>query len=154
MARERGPRLDQPLERDPRVRPGERLGEPDLEADDPVGVGEGDRRGPLGDQVALVVELAEERVHLAHRADVEQGEDPALERLDHVAPEARERVRTRRARVDDRRGAALEVTSGQGRAVMLAFPVQHRAQSLATFRLLFNAIHTANGPLPRPTRPR
>ncbi len=41
------------------------------------------------------------------------------------------------------KGAVIEVTSGQGRAILLAFRAQHRAQSLATFRLLFNAIHTA-----------
>ena len=41
------------------------------------------------------------------------------------------------------KGAVMEVTSGQGRAVLLAFRAQHRAQSLATFRLLFNSIHTS-----------
>jgi hypothetical protein len=41
------------------------------------------------------------------------------------------------------RGAVLEVRSGQGRAVLLAFRAQHRGQSFATFKLLFNAIHSA-----------
>jgi len=41
------------------------------------------------------------------------------------------------------KGAMAEVRSGQGRAVLFAFRPQHRAQSHATFRLFFNAIHTA-----------
>ena len=41
------------------------------------------------------------------------------------------------------KGAVAEVTSGQGRAILFAFRPQHRAQSHATFRLLFNAIHTS-----------
>jgi hypothetical protein len=41
------------------------------------------------------------------------------------------------------RTAIAEVTIGAGRVVVLGFPVQHRAQSLATFRLLFNALFTA-----------
>jgi hypothetical protein len=40
-------------------------------------------------------------------------------------------------------GAAVEATVGQGRVVLLGFRAQHRAQSHATFRLLFNALHTA-----------
>ena len=40
-------------------------------------------------------------------------------------------------------GAVVEVKSGSGRAVLIAFRAQHRGQSHATFRLLFNAIHTA-----------
>jgi hypothetical protein len=47
------------------------------------------------------------------------------------------------------RGAVIEAHSGQGRAVLIGFRAQHRAQSHATFRLLFNAIHTAARPLPR-----
>jgi hypothetical protein len=39
--------------------------------------------------------------------------------------------------------AAVQVTVGAGRIVLLGFPVQHRAQSHATFRLLFNALFTA-----------
>jgi len=40
-------------------------------------------------------------------------------------------------------GAVVEARVGQGRAVLLGFRAQHRAQSHGTFRLLFNAIHTA-----------
>ena len=41
------------------------------------------------------------------------------------------------------KGAMVEVKSGQGRAVLFAFRSQHRGQAHATFRLFFNAIHTA-----------
>jgi hypothetical protein len=41
------------------------------------------------------------------------------------------------------KGAVVEVRSGQGRAILIAFRAQHRGQSHATFRLLFNAIHTS-----------
>jgi hypothetical protein len=41
------------------------------------------------------------------------------------------------------RAAAVEAPFGTGRVVLLGFPVQHRGQSLATFRLLFNALFTA-----------
>ena len=41
------------------------------------------------------------------------------------------------------RPAVVQVPVGTGRIVLLGFSVQHRAQSLATFRLLFNAILTA-----------
>jgi hypothetical protein len=41
------------------------------------------------------------------------------------------------------RSAVVQTTVGMGRLVLLGFPVQHRAQSYATFRLLFNAIFTA-----------
>src|SRR5687768_6630448 len=41
------------------------------------------------------------------------------------------------------KGALVEVKSGQGRAVLFAFRPQHRGQAHATFRLFFNAIHTA-----------
>jgi len=40
-------------------------------------------------------------------------------------------------------GAMAEVKSGLGRAVLFSFRPQHRAQSHATFRLFFNALHTA-----------
>jgi hypothetical protein len=40
-------------------------------------------------------------------------------------------------------GAVVEAPAGQGRVVLLGIRAQHRAQSHATFRLLFNAIHTA-----------
>jgi len=41
------------------------------------------------------------------------------------------------------RSAVVQATVGSGRVVLLGFPVQHRGQSLATFRLLFNAIFSA-----------
>ena len=41
------------------------------------------------------------------------------------------------------KGAIVEVKSGQGRAILFAFRPQHRGQSHATFRLFFNALHTA-----------
>jgi hypothetical protein len=41
------------------------------------------------------------------------------------------------------KGAMAEVKSGQGRAIVFGFRPQHRAQSHATFRLLFNTIHTS-----------
>jgi hypothetical protein len=41
------------------------------------------------------------------------------------------------------RAAVVEAHVGAGRIVLLGFPVQHRGQSYATFRLLFNALLTA-----------
>jgi hypothetical protein len=41
------------------------------------------------------------------------------------------------------RSAAVEVALGTGRIVLLGFATQHRGQSHATFRLLFNSIFTA-----------
>ncbi len=41
------------------------------------------------------------------------------------------------------RPAAVDVSVGAGRIVLLGFPVQHRAQSHSTFRPLFTAIFTA-----------
>jgi hypothetical protein len=41
------------------------------------------------------------------------------------------------------RPAAVEISLGQGRVMLLGFPVQHRGQSHATFRLLFNSIFTS-----------
>jgi hypothetical protein len=41
------------------------------------------------------------------------------------------------------RGAVLAARVGLGRAVLIGFRAQHRAQAHATFRLLFNAIHTS-----------
>jgi hypothetical protein len=42
-----------------------------------------------------------------------------------------------------RRAAVAQASLGAGRVVLLGFPVQHRGQSLATFRLLFNGILAA-----------
>jgi hypothetical protein len=41
------------------------------------------------------------------------------------------------------RAAVVSAAVGSGHVVLLGFPVQHRGQSHATFRLLFNAIFTA-----------
>jgi hypothetical protein len=41
------------------------------------------------------------------------------------------------------RAAVVDARVGLGRVVLIGFRAQHRAQSLATFRLLFNAIFTA-----------
>jgi hypothetical protein len=41
------------------------------------------------------------------------------------------------------KAAVVEAKAGLGRAVLIGFRAQHRGQSLATFRLLFNAILTA-----------
>ena len=41
------------------------------------------------------------------------------------------------------RAAVVQATVGPGRVVLFGFPVQHRGQSHATFRLLFNAILSA-----------
>jgi hypothetical protein len=46
------------------------------------------------------------------------------------------------------RGAVVEAQSGKGRVILFGFRAQHRAQSHATFRLLFNALHSAARPLP------
>ena len=40
------------------------------------------------------------------------------------------------------KAAVVEAKAGQGRAVLIGFRAQHRGQSMATFRLLFNAILT------------
>jgi len=43
------------------------------------------------------------------------------------------------------RAAVVEARAGLGRAVLIGFRAQHRGQSMATFRLLFNAILTGGG---------
>ena len=52
------------------------------------------------------------------------------------------------------KGALVELTSGQGRAILFAFPPQHRGQAHATFRLFFNALHTAQPAIPATSRSR
>jgi hypothetical protein len=46
------------------------------------------------------------------------------------------------------RAAIVQVGVGTGRAVLVGFSPQHRGQSHATFRLLFNAIFTARSDQP------
>lgn len=41
----------------------------------------------------------------------------------------------------ERRAAAVALTYGKGKIVLLGFRVQHRAQTEGTFKLLFNALH-------------
>ncbi len=43
------------------------------------------------------------------------------------------------------RAAAVEARVNEGRIVLLGFRAQHRAQSLGTFRLLFNALYVSEG---------
>ncbi|HET9482110.1 MAG TPA: peptidase M14 family protein, partial [Candidatus Polarisedimenticolia bacterium] len=40
-----------------------------------------------------------------------------------------------------KRAAAVEVSMGKGRVILLGLRVQHRSQTHGTFKLLFNAIH-------------
>jgi hypothetical protein len=42
-----------------------------------------------------------------------------------------------------RKAAAVAVSFGQGRIVLLGFRPQHRAQTNATFPFVFNAIYTS-----------
>jgi hypothetical protein len=42
--------------------------------------------------------------------------------------------------------AVVEARIGTGRVLLFGFPPQHRGQSYATFRLLFNAVLTSSGP--------
>ena len=48
--------------------------------------------------------------------------------------------------------AVVEAKAGAGRVVLLGFRVQHRGQTLATFRLLFNALFTSPSEPPAKTR--
>ena len=50
------------------------------------------------------------------------------------------------------RAAVIDIRRGTGRVVLLGFRVQHRGQSLGTFRLLFNAIHTTPAKIGRTGR--
>jgi len=44
------------------------------------------------------------------------------------------------------RGAIVQANVGEGRVLLFGFPVQHRGQSHATFRLLFNSLFSAPQP--------
>jgi hypothetical protein len=44
------------------------------------------------------------------------------------------------------RGAIVQANVGEGRVLLFGFPVQHRGQSHATFRLLFNSLFSASQP--------
>ena len=46
------------------------------------------------------------------------------------------------------RSAIVDAAVGTGHVVLFGFPVQHRAQSVVTFRLLFNALFTSPQPAP------
>src|SRR5438045_9533176 len=48
------------------------------------------------------------------------------------------------------RAAVIQATIGTGRVILFAFPVQHRGQSHANLRLLFNALFSARSTEPRP----
>jgi hypothetical protein len=50
------------------------------------------------------------------------------------------------------RAAVVQAAVGSGRVILFGFPVQHRGQSHATFRLLFNAVFTASSPPAEPPR--
>ena len=50
------------------------------------------------------------------------------------------------------RSAVVQTRAGDGRIILFGFPVQHRGQSFATFRLLFNAVLSA--PTATPPKPR
>ena len=39
-----------------------------------------------------------------------------------------------------RRAAVVSAKMGQGRVVLIGFPAQHRAQTHATYKILFNAL--------------
>jgi hypothetical protein len=47
------------------------------------------------------------------------------------------------------KAAVVEASAGAGRVVLIGFRAQHRGQSIATFRLLFNAILTGGTPTPQ-----
>ncbi len=42
----------------------------------------------------------------------------------------------------EQRAAAVELTVGNGRIILIGFPAQYRAQPVRTFKLLFNALYT------------
>ena len=114
----RSPRLHRPGERHAPVRARERSVNRTLNPTMRSGCSRATAGRPLRVQVAQVVQLAQERVDLAHRGDVQERQDAPRERFDDVATEAGERVGARGPSVGDRGGATLQIVrAGRDREV-------------------------------------